>query len=307
MCALSLATALTARAETANRIVAIVNDEVITELDVRADMNVLLQRQDVAPADEAEAEELQQAVLQRLIEERLIIQEAKRLALSVGAEDVMQRLRMIQERLGSPKAYEQMLQDAGLNEEQLKQKLREQLLAQQAIDQEVRSKVWVSPTEIAKASSSSAAAVNPGTEALASHLLIRVTAQRSAEQALALAAKLREQLVGGADFAELARRHSEDPHAEAGGSLGWVRQGHMLPELDEALFRLNPGEVSAPIQTSLGFHLLKVIERRSLSERDAAEAQRRLEQRLFQEKFAEALHRWLGELKQRAYIQIVDE
>jgi peptidyl-prolyl cis-trans isomerase SurA len=249
---------------------------------------------------------MRQAVLRRLIEERLIAQEAKRMKLAVGSDEVAERLRAIRQRLETPEAYEQMLREASLSEEQLKQQIREQLLAQKAIDRQVRSKLMVSPYELAKASAS-ATVLNPGEEVRASHLLIRVGAARPAAHASALITQLHERLRRGEAFETLAREYSDDPHAEAGGALGWVRQGELLPELDEALFRLKPGELSEPIQTRLGFHLVKVLERRNISELEAAEAHQRLVQRVYQAKFAEALTQWLEELKQQAYIQILDE
>jgi len=306
-CLLPPASCLQARAETTNRIVAIVNDEVITEGDVVFHMSALLQEDDPRAVDGAQAQEIRQAVLQRLIEERLILQEAKRMNLFVAADEVAKRLRTVRARFNTKEAYEQMLKAGGLSEEQLKQELREQLLAQEAIDREVRSKIVVSPYEIAKAAGSSTVLQNPGEEVRASHLLIRVTEQRSNEEALALANQLYDQLLKGAEFEALARKYSEDSHAADGGLLGWVRQGQMLPELDHVLFHLAPGELSNPVQSGLGFHLVKVIERRSFSETEAAGARRRLEERLYQEKFAQGLRQWLQELTARAHIELLAE
>jgi parvulin-like peptidyl-prolyl isomerase len=199
-----------------------------------------------------------------------------------------------------------MLQEAGLSEEQLKQKIREQLLAQKVIDREVRSAIVVSPYELTTLTGSTPTGLNPGEEVRASHLLVRVTDKRSEEEASALISQLYKRLLRGEDFAALARRYSEDPHAQDGGMMGWVHQGQLLPELDQALFRLEPGGLSDPIRTRLGFHLVKVIERRSLSDPEAAEVRQHLEQQLYQTKFADALSTWLGELQARAYIQILN-
>ena len=87
--------------------------------------------------------------------------------------------------------------------------------------------------------------------------------------------------------------------------MGWVAQGELLPELDEALARLDAGGPSAPIRTQLGFHLVRVEERRSVSSLSVMEANRAVSQRLFERKFDEAFTRWLGELTKRAYIEIV--
>ncbi|MBI3088522.1 MAG: peptidylprolyl isomerase [Candidatus Omnitrophica bacterium] len=290
-----------------NRIVAIVNDDVITEGDVIAHMAALFQRGDLPRPTDEEAQGMRRAVLQRLIEERLIVQEGKRLGLTVDPAEVTKRLQDIRAQLGSKEAYEQMLQEAQLGEEQLKIKLREQLMAQNTIDRQVRSKILISPAELASAAETPALPGNPGEEVLASHLLIRLGDERSGEEAETLIRQLRERLQRGADFSELAKQYSEGPHAEEGGSLGWVRPGELRPELEAALFSLQAGEVSEPIRSPLGVHLLKVFDRRSLSERELAEGRDRLERRLYQEKFVAALERWLADLRQRAYIQVMDE
>ena len=87
--------------------------------------------------------------------------------------------------------------------------------------------------------------------------------------------------------------------------MGWVAQGELMPELDAALFSLKPGEYSRPIQTHLGFHLVKVEERRTAESLSVAEANRSVYQRLYQQKFQDAFGRWLAQLKRRAYIEIV--
>ena len=293
--------------EGTNRIVAVVNDDVITEGDVLAHMTALFQQEDAPTPTEEEADGMRQAVLQRLIEERLIVQEGKRLGLIVNPAETAARLQHIRAQLGSKEAYEQMLQEARLGEEQLKIKLREQILAQKAIDRQVRAKILVSPAEIAQtigtpASSSS----NPGEEVLVSHLLIRIGDARSEEAGETLIRQLRERLQQGADFSELAKTYSEGPHAQDGGQLGWVQPGQLRPELDAALVTLQPGEVSEPIHSPLGVHLVKVFDRRSLSEQELAEARDRLERRLYHEKFVAAIERWLADLRQRAYLHVME-
>jgi len=286
--------------------VAIVNDEIVTESDLLSQLSALLHDED-PPAAAAQAQQMRQAVLQRLIDERLIIQEAKRMGVTVGSDDVAERLRNIRARFERDEEYAAMLKESGLTEEQLKLKLRQQLLVQKAIDTKIRSRVLVSPAELTGASGLASNSAQAGEEVLAQHLLIRVTKERPAEQALAMATQLHEQLRSGASFEELARAYSEDPHAQEGGRLGWVRHGELLPELDETLFALRDGECSAPIKSALGFHLVKVLERRSLSEEQAAASRRETEQRLYQDKFTKAMTQWLQELRRRAYIQLMDE
>lgn len=303
LCAVPPAWAAPSRGD---RIIAIVNEDVITESDVVSHMSALLQEAP-EPNNEQEAEQFRRAVLLRLVDEKLLLQEAKRMGLSVRSEDVARKLQQIRERLGSQNAYVQMLQETGLSEEQLKQKVRQQLLTQEAINQKIRSRLVVSPAEVAKVAGSGARGAAPGKEVLAQHILIRANDRRSPEEALALATQLREQLRQGEPFEALAKKHSEAPGAEEGGSMGWVREGQLMPELDQAVFSLKPEEYSEPIKSRLGFHLVKVLEWRQLSEEQASDSRRDIEQQIYQDKFAKAMADWLNELRQKAYIQVINE
>ena len=139
----------------------------------------------------------------------------------------------------------------------------------------------------------------------ASHILVRVGERRTEEQARSLIDDLHRQLVAGADVAALAKRYSEDAHAQDGGMMDWVAQGELLPELDTALFSLKAGELSQPIQTRLGFHLVRVEERRDAQSLSVAEANRAVKERLYQQKFQAAFSRWIADLKRKAYIEIL--
>ena len=294
-----------------NRILAVVNDEVITESEANARMSAFLKQQDDPHVDETKTSELLHAVLQRLIEERLIIREAKRLAVTVSADEVTERLKAIRKQFEPKARYEAMLQEAHMTEEQLRVKVREQLLVQRTIDGQVRSKIVMSPSELHKLSSSAPAATGADPAALeevqAYHLLIRVTPQRSAQEVEALVNQLYQQLLHGADIAELAKRYSDDPQAQGGGLLEWTPRGQLLPELDEVLFRLQPGALSAPIKTRLGYHLVKVVAHRQPAASDASEAQQQRLEGFYQEKFGKAMREWLDGLTQRAYIQVMDD
>ena len=303
-------------AETTNGIVALVNDEVVTEGDVRAFMSALLS-QDGAPkaANPTEQAAMAQVALQRLIEEHLIVQEAKRLGLIVSPEDVLDRLRAIKSQFPDKEKYERMLEDMGLNEEQLKAKLRDQLFARRAIDQQVRSTIHISPNELAEASAPAPAAPAAPTAQTADapeemqvwHLLVRAGERRSKEDAQKLVTTLRQQVMSGGSLDEIARQHSEDPHAADGGMLGWVHRGDLLPELDQALSALKGDELSEPIESTLGFHLLKVVQRRAAGSAPSPATSQSAEEQLYQQKFSVAMKAWVEGLKAKAYIQVMNE
>lgn len=297
-----------AMAQTANRIVAIVNDAVITETDVLAQMHAMLEEQHVEESvTDEQAAQMRQAVLRRLIEQQVMLQEAKRVGISVSTDDVLKRLGEVRARFESEEQFRGSLKEAGLSVERLKDRMRDQLMIQELIERHIRSTIVVSPQEVARALAEHPEWAKPGDRARASHLLIRVSEHRSEGDARTLIDDLRRQLVQGADFAAVAKRYSEDPHRDDGGAMGWSASGELLPELDAALFRLPVGELSMPIQTRLGFHLLRVDERRAASSLSLMEAHRTVYEQLYQQKFQQAFTRWLGEITRKAYIDIPNE
>ena len=294
-------------ASTANRIVAVVNDEVITQADVEGRVTALLEDRERLPTGQEDPAQVREAVLTRLVEQRLMLQEAKRSGISISSDEVLKRLEEIRGRFDSEEAFQRMLSASGLSKEQLKEQLRDQLMVQRLLDRMVRATIVVSPYEISKAVAEHPELAKTGDRVRVSHLLVRVGDTRSEEQARALIETIHQRVVGGEEFAALATRYSDDPQKEQGGQMGWVAPGELLPELDDAMQRLSVGECSAPIQTKLGFHLIKVEERRTSSSLSVMEANHAVAQRLYQQKFQAQFARWLDELKRRAYIQLTPQ
>ena len=295
---------VSASGETVDRIVAVVNDAVITEADLAAQMNALLDDPEAHPA-EMDPRAMRHAILMRLIEQQIILQEAKRAGITIGSDEAVGRLEEIRQRFDSEEAFQQSLANANLSEERFKSALRDQLVVQRVIETQVRSTITVSPQEVATELEAHPELSKPGDRVHAWHLLVRVDEHRDEQQAKALIETLHRQLQQGADFAALAKRYSEDSHRDEGGDMGWVAQGELLPELDATLLTLPMETLSGPIQTRLGFHLVKVTERRSAASLPLTEANHAISQQLYRRKFQVVFNRWITDLKRRAYIEIV--
>lgn len=136
----------------------------------------------------------------------------------------------------------------------------------------------------------------------ARHILIRVNEVVSETEARRKMENLRERLVNGGDFAELARLYSQDGSAGKGGDLGWVSPGDTVPEFERAMDALKDNEISPVVQTPFGMHLIQVVERRS---RDVSEDRKRAvaRQALRERKLEEAYQDWLRQIRDRAYVE----
>lgn len=135
----------------------------------------------------------------------------------------------------------------------------------------------------------------------ARHILVRTNELVSEADAQRKLSVLRERIVQGADFAALARLNSDDASAARGGDLGWILQGDTVPDFERAMNALAPGEISEPIQTPFGYHLIQVVERRVA---DVSGDRKRLEARriLRERKADEAYQEWVRQLRDRAFV-----
>ncbi len=137
----------------------------------------------------------------------------------------------------------------------------------------------------------------------ARHILIKPKEGVSEDDARERLARLRERIVGGADFAELAKVHSDDPSATRGGELGWLSPGDTVPEFERTMNQLRDNEISAPVQSQFGWHLLQVQERRTegvSEERRRAAARNVIRLR----KTDEAVDDWLRQARDRAFVEM---
>lgn len=140
------------------------------------------------------------------------------------------------------------------------------------------------------------------TQTRAQHILVKTSEVVSERDAKNRLLQLKERIDNGADFAELARRHSDDPSASRGGEIGWISPGDTVSEFERAMDGLKPGQVSEPVPTPFGWHLIKVLERRT---EDMSHDRQRMQARLAlrARKSEEAYQEWLRQLRDRAYIE----
>lgn len=138
------------------------------------------------------------------------------------------------------------------------------------------------------------------------HILLRPAGQLSQTTARAQLAEYKRQIdAGKADFAKLAREHSQDGSAVEGGDLGWVSPGTFVPEFEEVMNQLQPGQIADPAVSRFGVHLIQVLERREapISERELREFARNS---LREKKFDETYQLWAQEVRGRAYVEYRD-
>lgn len=288
------------------RILAVVNDEVVTEQDLEIVMApVLAQYRTMYAGREYDDKvaDARQEFLSKVIDDKLILSEAKRKQVIVKEEEVDEMMADVRNKFPSREAFLATIAEQGVTEKKLWDRFRDQLITQKLVSYEVKSKVSVSPGEVNEYYKLHEQEFKQGDRVRLQHILVRV-ASRSEEEARELADGLMAQLNAGKPFEELARAHSEGSEAAEGGEMGWVEKGQLMGEIDEKVFATEAGKIAGPIQSSLGYHLFKVVERKEDSVRPLTEVRAQIQDILFKQKLKDRLDAWMKSLKKNAYISI---
>jgi peptidyl-prolyl cis-trans isomerase SurA len=268
------------RAVPVDRIIAIVNKEVITasELaDAVTSAERELRRRGTTPPE--------RSVLERQMLERLILDKAQvQLARDSGIRvDELQLDRAVQRIAEGNKMtlaeFRTALERDGVPFDAFRQDVRDQITLTRLREREVDDRIQVSDSEIDLFLESMKAAPGERTEYNIAHILVRVPEQASPEQVEAARRRIEQafaQARSGGDFAQIAATYSNAPEALQGGALGW-RAHDRLPELfAKVLDGMKPGDVSTPLRSPAGFHLLKLVDRRTAGVSEAPIPQTRL-------------------------------
>ena len=304
-----------------NRIVAVINDEVITQAELhRALVPVYLQMQaSLAPEDLAkQMDEVRKNVLSQLIDERLMLQEARSPrpvevgkgkigtppVIEVSDDEVEEMLKDTQKKFASPEEFEEALQQQNLTPEDLKARFKDQITIRKLISREIHSRLAVSPSEVtAYYEAHKADFITPQAAQVAT-ILIRPKDNLDVGRAESLAKDLYRQLGAGADFYDLARRYSDGFNPSMGGRIGLLVKGKNRKEIDNVLFDLKAGQVSPVIRTPSGFHLFLIESVRPARQADLSEAQSAIQDRLLSEKGSVRYTDWIAKLRADAYISV---
>lgn len=304
-----------------NRIVAVVNTDVITAADVAQAIAPLYGQYQALYSPEELSSKVQEAepqIVNLLIEERLMLQEAKQPRqievakgrwmtpppITVSPEEIADSLAHAKRQFPSEEEFRKTLADHGMILGDLEARYRDQLMIQKLIDREIRSRVTIAPSEITAYYQQHMGDYRRPEAARVSNILIKVSGFTGDEQAKTRAHDLWMALGAGAEFAELARQHSDGPNAREGGAMGWVERGRLMPVLEETVFATEAGGITPVIKSPLGYHIFRIEERRPASTTPLAEVSGQIHEALSREQFRQRYQEWIAKLKERAYITI---
>ena len=253
-------------------------------------------------------DEVFRGVLDDLIAFRLLSGELKNRKLEVGKAELDAALGELRGRFPTEKAYREALAEQKMTPDELRERTRTTLLINQLLEAEVGKDLSVKPGEVATFYEQ-----NPGRfaqpEAVRlSHVLIGVP--QGAPESVRAAARERaadvaKRAKAGADFARLARTHSNDASREQGGDLGFVPRGQGQPSFEQAAFALAPGEVSDPVETTYGFHVIKAGEKRPAQTVPFGQAAAQVEQYLLDQRRQDLARAYVNRLKAVGKVEVL--
>jgi len=299
------------RGEVVDRIVALVNSEIITlsELEqMGKPFYDQVRKTSSAGEREEKMKEARMRVLDRLIENKLLEEEMKKKKIEVSERDVNA---VIQDVMKSSKLTENEMKKAlaqeGMTLSSYRQQVRDELGKMRLVNLEIKSKIVIEEQELREYYRKNQEKFTDPLEVKIQQIFFPVPEKSSREETAAVqreAQAILEKARKGEDFAELAKKYSRSPEAREGGVLGYFKHGELMPELEEAGFKLRPGEAGDLVRTPAGFHILRVLERKGGEPRPFAEVQFKIREELSQAETQKRYEQWMKELKSKAYIDI---
>jgi len=291
-----------------DRIVAVVNGEVITWSELRK----LIPAQMLDSIEQLPAEKRDKAInllesesLDKMIRVKLQVQEAKRLKLSVGDAEVDAAINDIKAKYGlNDEELLKTLKGQKLTLKQYRSNLREQLTVSRVVNDVVKSKVIVDEEEVNKKLKEQYPELVPGkSEARLRLICLKHGEERTKQEAMMLADEIKKRCEAGENFEELAKIYSSDPSAESGGDLGFVRRGTILPEIENAAFSLDEGGISEPLSIDDAVWLIMAESFKDQTSEIYAKKEI-IRNQLRESAFKRRYSTWLARLKGKADIEI---
>jgi peptidyl-prolyl cis-trans isomerase SurA len=296
--------------EIVDRVVAVVNDDVITQYELESTLEKILNRygKSIPPGDrERIASDARKALLGNMIDDLILRQEAKRLGITVRDEEITNT---IQENLNRRKMslddLQQVLAKDGSTYEKYREATRSDLIKTRIMQREIRPRVSVTNEEIGAFYQEHRDEYEGKLRVRLQMIALPIPAGSDAavkEQQLVKAQTILKRIRAGESFEALANEFTPGP-ARTGGDIGFVEKGSLNPAIDEVAFSLKPGEMSDVIETPQGLYIIRTLGQRGGGSLSVKATREEVEERLYRDKMEKKYDEWVVEKRQKAHIEI---
>ncbi len=289
--------------------VAVVNGSVITQEDFDREIDGVLRRLASMGRsfDDSELLTIRKEVLEGLINVELLYQESQRRGITVEEAAIDEELKTLKGGFADEDEFRTALSKANLSEALIRSQIKRRQAIEHFIAQEFAEKVTVSPNEVRAFYESHPQSFTQPEQVRASHILIKIDPEADESQRAEARKKIEEihhKLHEGEDFATLAKAFSQDPSGARGGDLGYFRRGEMVKPFEEAAFALKPGELSDPVESTFGYHLIMVIDKKPETTIPYEDIKERIEHYLKDKNVQEKVRLQVQRLKEKAKVEI---
>jgi peptidyl-prolyl cis-trans isomerase SurA len=300
------------RAKTLDRVVATVDNEVITLSELEEAVSLYqMQLGNTPKAQEStKDQDFKRRMLEELINKRLVEEFAAKSGIQASEEevdraieDVLSRNRLTKERLGDA------LKQDGLSYDEYRKQIQDQIVKAKLINREIRPNINVTDDAVREYYLNHPEKFRADPGVVLKHILFRLPAnsdEKTLQDVEKKAVKAREEILKGKPFEVAAQQYSQDQAtANQGGALGFFRMGDLTSEFKAALSLLKEGEVSEPVRTSTGIHLIKLEERTTGTVRPFEKVKEDIQSRLFEDQGEHYFQNWIKDLRKNAFIEIL--
>ncbi len=296
-----------------DRIVAVVNDDVITLRELNLVLEPYLAKVKslgYPPDKEKEAlYKLREDLLIQLVDSKLADQEIKRIKISVDEKEIDSVIeRMKETRFFTDEELRAALSQQGLTMEEYRARLKDQLLRARLVTQEVKSKIVITEEDIKSYYDSKPELYGGEKRYHLRNIIMRIPSFASRTQKDEIKNRMQavmDRLGAGESFESLARSYSEAPLAVEGGDLGFFKLNTLSPQLQEAIKSLKAGEHTSILETDQGFQIFYIQEIETTKGKSLKEVTPEIQDKLYNESVDEKYRTWLDELKKKSHIKII--
>ena len=288
-------TAIPAQTAVVEKVVAVVNNRIITLSELNQELKEVV----VNPEVEVNVREVLDAMIDRI----LLDQQAAARKISISDEEVRAIVKNQQEALNlDEEAIAEELKKQNMTEDLFYRQWKYQILSRRLLDLVTQGSIAVTDEEIEKYHREHYEEGSTyGRQTKIAHILIN----KEAENALSKAEEVLELAKSGEPFAELARKYSMDESsARSGGLLGHFVKGDLVPEIENAVEQTEVNGIAGPVESSRGYHIVKVLERTEEGESSVSRYRDRIKHQLYMEKVERFITSWLEDIKKNSYIEI---
>jgi peptidyl-prolyl cis-trans isomerase C len=288
-------------------VLARVNGEAVT----KAEFDRLVKNMEMSAGQPIPAErrdELLRKALDQLVTYTVLTQETKARNVAVADAEVEQNLQQMRQQFPDAKTFEQALSARGMTLERLRADARTDLAINKLMETEVAGEPEATDAQVREFYDKSPDKFKQDEAVRASHILIRVDPKADAatrQKARTRAEGLAKDAKSGADFAKLAKENSADGSAAQGGDLNFMQRGQTVAPFDQAIFSMQPGQISDVVETEFGYHVIKVTEKRAASTVPYEQVSARIRDYLTQQGKQQRAQSFIEGLKQKAKIEVL--